>query len=343
MRRQPWYMAVVTGVAGLVEGTLRAVDRFQRRHALFGVPFAVVKKAGEDRVGQHAALLAYYGFLSLFPLMLVFVTVLGYALAGNEELQRRVIDAAIAQFPVLGTQIEDSIKSIEGSGLGLVIGILGTLWGGLGITSSTQEAMNEIWNVPRRVRPGFWLRIVRSLASLLLVVAALLVATALAQMGTAGPGLGGNLLPLIGSLLLNMLLLAGGFKVLTGTSLPWRWLLPGAVVGGVGWSTLQALGAHVVGRQLDRANLVYGVFAVVIVLLSWLYLSAQLLLYSAEINVVLARRLWPRGLVRPWTEQDRLVLTALAEVEERLAEQQVQVRFGAKPEPEGRPDGGGGP
>jgi uncharacterized BrkB/YihY/UPF0761 family membrane protein len=105
------------------------------------------------------------------------------------------------------------------------------------------------------------------------------------------------------------------------------------------WSALQALGAHIISRQLDRANVIYGAFAVVIVLLSWLYLSAQLLLYSAEINVVLARRLWPRGLLRPLTGPDRRVLTALAEVEERLAGQQVEVRFPAEPESEGR--GGG--
>jgi uncharacterized BrkB/YihY/UPF0761 family membrane protein len=97
---------------------------------------------------------------------------------------------------------------------------------------------------------------------------------------------------------------------------------------------LQALGAFIVDRQLDRANLVYGVFAIVIGLLSWLYLSAQLVLYAAEINVVLARRLWPRSLLQvPLTGPDRRVLTALAETEERLPVETVQVSFA--PEPDG--------
>jgi uncharacterized BrkB/YihY/UPF0761 family membrane protein len=127
-----------------IERALRALDRFQQRHGLLAFPIGVVKKFGDDEAGKHAALLAHYGFLSLFPLLLVFVTLLGYALANDQELQQQVIDAAIEQFPVLGTQIEDSVTTIQGSGIGLVVGILGTLWGGLGITQSAQDAMNAV-------------------------------------------------------------------------------------------------------------------------------------------------------------------------------------------------------
>jgi YihY family inner membrane protein len=316
-----------------IERGLRAVDRFQQRHGLLGFPIGVVKKFGDDQAGKHAALLAYYGFLSLFPLLLVFVTLLGYALANDQELQEQVIDALAAQFPVLGFQIEDSVATIHGSGVGLVIGILGTLWGGLGITQSAQDAMNAVWNIPRKQRPNYWLRLARGLGSLLLVVVAVFAATALAQLGRIGPGIGGRALPLAGSLLLNLLLLIVLFQVLTGTWRPWRRLLPGAVCGAVGWSALQTLGVYIVERQLEQANLIYGVFAVVIVLLSWLYLSAQLLLYAAEINVVLARRLWPRSLLQPpLTEPDRRVLTALAETEERRPEQTIEVSFASEPD-----------
>ena len=122
-----------------IERVLRALDRFQQGHTVLGFPVAVAKKYGDDQAGKHAALLAYYGFLSLFPLLLVFVTLLGYALANNQELQQHIIDTLIAQFPVLGSQIQDSITTIQGSGIGLVVGILGTLWGGLGITQSAQD------------------------------------------------------------------------------------------------------------------------------------------------------------------------------------------------------------
>jgi YihY family inner membrane protein len=302
-----------------VERLLRAADRFQQRHAVLAIPVAVVKKFGDDQAGKHAALLAYYGFLSLFPLLLVFVTLLANALDDNPQLQQQVIDAAMAQFPVLGPQIQGSIRVIQGSGIGLVVGILGTLWGGLGITQSAQDAMNAVWSIPRRNRPNFWLRLVRSLVSLVVVAAAVLVAAALTQLG---------LLPFTGSLLLNLLLLILLFQVLTGRRVPWRQLLPGAALAAAGWSLLQTLGVYVLDRQLAQANLIYGVFAVVIVLLSWLYLSAQLLLYAAELNVVLARRLWPRGLIQPpLTEPDRRVLAALAEAEARRSEETVEVRF----------------
>jgi YihY family inner membrane protein len=318
-----------------IERVLRALDRFQQRHGVLGFPVGVVKKFGDDQAGKHAALLAYYGFLSLFPLLLVFVTLLGYALANNEELQRRVIETVVVQFPVLGSELQRSLQTIQGSGLGLVVGILGTLWGGLGILQSAQDAMNAVWNIPRRKRPNFWLRLARSLAVLVLLVAGVFAATAMTQLATA-PGVLGRVLPLTGTLLLNLALLVVGFQVLTGMPVAWPRLLPGAACGAVGWSVLQFLGVYVVSRQLQQANLVYGVFAVVIVLLSWLYLTAQMLLYAAEINVVLARHLWPRSLLQPpLTGPDKQVLTALAETEERLAEQRIEVRF---TEADGRQD-----
>ena len=297
-----------------IERLLRAIDRFQQRHSVLGLPFGVLKKYGDDQGGKKAALLAHYGFLSLFPLALVFLTVLGYTLA--------------RQFPVLGPQVEKSISTIKGSGVALVVGILGTLWGGLGIVQSFQDAMNDLWNVPRRVRPNFWWRLARGLAALLLVAGELVAATVLAQLGIAGPGLLGRVDLLAGSFLLNFLLLLVMFQVLTGTRLRWRWLLPGAAVGALGWSLLQTVGVQLLNHQLTRANLLYGVFAVVLVLIGWLYLATQLVLYAAEINVVLARRLWPRSLLQPpLTEPDRRVLTALARTEERRPEQRVQVTF----------------
>jgi membrane protein len=101
-----------------IERVLRALDRFQQRHGVLGFPVGVVKKFGDDQAGKHAALLAYYGFLSLFPLLLVFATLLGYALANNQELQRQVIETVVAQVPVLGSQLQDSLQTIQGSGVG---------------------------------------------------------------------------------------------------------------------------------------------------------------------------------------------------------------------------------
>jgi YihY family inner membrane protein len=314
-------------MGGGVERLLRAADRFQQRRSYLAMPVGVIKKFGDDQAGKHAALLAYYSFLSLFPLLLVFATLLAYALAHNPQLQREIVDAAAAQFPVLGTQVQGSIRTIQGSGIGLVVGILGSLWGGLGITQSAQDAMNALWGIPYKHRPSYWWRLARGLGSLLLLAGGVILATALAQLGRTRPGPVGPL-SFVGSLLLNLLLIAAMFQVLTGRWVAWRRLLPGAAFGAVSWSVLQTLGVYLLDRQLQQANLIYGVFAVVIVLLSWLYLSARLLLYAAEINVVLAKRLWPRSLVQPpLTEPDRRMLTALARTEERRPEETVEVYF----------------
>lgn len=324
-----------------IKQALWAVDHFQQRHDMLGFPIGVVKKFSDDRAGKHAALLAYYGFLSLFPLLLLFVTVLGYLLAKNPQLQQEIINTVINRFPGLGPQLQGSITTIQGSGVALLVGVLGTLWGGLGITRSAQDAMNAVWNVPHTNRPNWWMRLVRGIGALLVVVVAVFAATALARLGTARSG-GLDWLSLGGSLLLNFLLLTALSRVLTAIRPPWLRLLPGAAVGAVGWVVLQALGAYIVASQLERANLIYGAFAIVIVLLSWLYLSAQLLLYAAEVNVVLARRLWPRSLLQsPLTGPDQQVLAALAETEGRRPSQTIEVRFA--PEPGGgdtsRPDG----
>jgi YihY family inner membrane protein len=316
-----------------IERFLRTIDRVQRQHSVLGFPVGVVRKFGEDQGGKHAALLAYYGFVSLFPLLLVLTTITAYVLESNQALQQRVIDTLVAQFPVVGPQLRGSIGAIQGSGIGLVVGVVGTLWGGLGIAQTAQDAMNAVWNIPKRDRPNFWLRLARSGGSLLLTVAALLGATALAGRGTSWPGIAGSLVSLAGSLLLNMLLLVVMFQLLTAAAVPWARLVPGAATAAVAWSVLQAVGVIIVTRQVARANVLYGAFATVLVVLSWMLLTGRILIYAAEINVVLARRLWPRSLLQPpLTEQDRQVLTALAETEQLRPEQRVEVTFIPEPD-----------
>ena len=135
---------------------LQAVDDFQQRHRWLAFPVAVVKKYGEDQAGQRAALLAYYGFFSLFPLLLVAVTVLGFVLHGDSGLSRRIVDSAVGQFPVIGDELGRSVSQsrLRGSGLALAVGVVFALWGGLGVAEAAQAAMNGIWNVPRRRYPA---------------------------------------------------------------------------------------------------------------------------------------------------------------------------------------------
>lgn len=325
-----------------IERLLRTLDRVQQQHSVLGFPVGVVKKFGDDQGGKHAALLAFYGFVSLFPLVLVFTTIMAYVLENDPALQQRVIDMAVAQFPVVGPQVRGSIGALQGSGIGLAVGVVGTLWGGLGITQTAQDAMNAVWNVPRSDRPNLWLRLARSGGALVLTATALFGATVLAGRGATWPGIMGSLLPLAGSLMLNMLLVVVMFQLLTAAAGPWARLVPGAAAAAVAWSVLQAVGVIIVTRQVARANLLYGVFATVLVLLSWMLLTGRILVYAAEINVVLARRLWPRSLLQsPLTEQDRQVFTALAETERLRPEQRIEVTFPAEQDDDDGAEGGG--
>src|SRR5690349_2490921 len=108
---------------------LHRADAVHRRRAWLAFPMGVAKKFGEDQAGQLAALIAYYAFFSLFPLLLLLFTVLGYALHGNPDVRDSIVDSTLAQFPVIGDQIRSNVGSIKGSGPGLVIGVLGALWG----------------------------------------------------------------------------------------------------------------------------------------------------------------------------------------------------------------------
>ncbi|HZD74220.1 MAG TPA: YihY/virulence factor BrkB family protein [Actinomycetota bacterium] len=322
---------VVNGAQRLLAG----MDRSQQRRKVLAVPFAVVRKFGDDQAGNLAALLAYYGFFSLFPLLLVLVTALDFVLAGHIDLQEKILDSALAQFPVIGDRLREDIGSVQGSGLALALGLAATVWAGLGITQQAQAAMNTVWGVPRRRWPSLWLRLVRGFAALGVVGVGVLATTLLSGLGTvAGLPVIGRALPFAGSLAINLALFAFAFVVLTALPLPWRRLLPGAVVAAVGWSLLQALGGYYVTHQLKSASQVYGTLAFVIVLLSWLYLGAQLFLYAAELNVVLAKRLWPRSLLPPpLIETDKRALTDLAKTAELRPEVQVEVDFTAPDQP----------
>ena len=122
---------------------------------MLGFPFAVRQKYAEDQGGYLAASVTYYAFFSIFPLLLVLVTLLGYALDGDPDLQRRVLDSALADFPVIGPQLEDNVHSLRGSVAALAVGIGVALWAGTGVALALENALDHIWGIPirRRVNP----------------------------------------------------------------------------------------------------------------------------------------------------------------------------------------------
>ena len=279
---------------------LERVDRWQQRHSWAAFPYAVVKKFGQDRGGSLAALIAYYGFLSLFPLLLVAITVLGYVLGGDPSLRNGLETSILGRFPVIGSQLHANVDHpLSGHPLGLAVGVLGLLWGSLGVTQAGQYAMSQVWEVPDELRPGFLGRLVRGLCLLGVLGISAVVTTGLSALGSfdghvpVAAAVPGPLLATAANVGVYLL----GFRVLTPARVPTRDLWRGAVVGGLGWEVLQLAGGYLVGHQLQHASAVYGMFGLVLGLISWLYLGAQLSVYAAEVNVVAARGLWPRSIL----------------------------------------------
>ena len=310
------------------ERFLRRADKEQQQRAWIAFPYAVMKKFGDDQAGNLAALIAYYGFLSLFPLMLVLVTLLGLLLRNNPELQDTIRTSALANFPVLGEQISTNVHSLRGSGLALGIGLALSLWAGLGVMKVLQTAMNAVWNVPYRHRPNFWVSLLRAII-MLFVLGIITIASAAA--GSVGGGSDDWLLGILGifmSVVLNLVLFLLAFRILTTEDVTWGDVFPGALVAALAWTTLQAIGGYIVSHQLQGASDTYGTFAIVIGLLAWIYLGAQMTLFAAEVNVVRKRRLWPRAIVQPpLTEADERALRSYAKQEERRPEEDVSVRI----------------
>jgi YihY family inner membrane protein len=309
-----------------VAAVLDGIDRVQRERSWAAIPFAVVKRYGESNVGNLAATIAYYGFFSLFPLLLVFTSVAGYLLHDRPDLQQQLLDSALAQFPIVGNQIRENVASVQGSGTAVAIGIVLALWAGLGGVRAVQGAMDTVWDVPRKRRPGFAKSVGIALLTLL-VLAAFITAAALVTyfVGSSGGiiGVGAG----VATLTLTIGFLIVGYRVLTTADVTWRQVVPGAVIAGVGWTALLALGGWIVSRQVSSSTHVYGTFAVVIGLLGWIYLGAQIALLGAVANVVISQRLWPRSLRGELTPADRVALRRSAAQEERVQPETVDVSF----------------
>jgi membrane protein len=316
-----------------------ALDGFQRRHRWVGFPLAVVYKFSDDQGSYLTALVTYYGFLSLFPLLLLLVTILGFALHGDPHLQARLLDSALSQFPVIGTQLRENVRGSSGSGLGLVAGVAGTLYGSLGAAQATQNALSRVWAIPRNERPNPFASRLRSLGLILVLGLGVLVTTGLSALTTGAGSFGASLAVgvRIGSIglaaLTNISMFLVAFRVLSARQISFRDLRLAAIVAGLGWQTLQLLGTYLVSHTLKGSRESYGVFGLVLGLIAWIYLLALVMVLAAEISVVARRHLWPRALLTPFTDDveltsaDERSYTAYAKSERHKGFQTVDVDF----------------
>jgi YihY family inner membrane protein len=316
-----------------IERGLRRIDQAQQRHTPSAFVFGVIKKYGDDNAGTLASSLAHSALVSVFPLLLVLTTILALVSSADHALRGQVITAVQGQFPQVGRTLTENVSTLQASSvIGLAIGLLGMLWGVTGLSQSALFTMEQVWNLPGPARPGYLPRLARSLLFLGVLAACVITTTLLTALGTFGRHV--PVLVVFAEFLaavVNICLYFVSFRVLTPKGVPGRSLVAGAITGGVCWTLLQALGSYLVHHYL-HSDSVYGTFATVLGLVAWLYIGVQVTVYAAEVNVVLARRLWPRSLIQPpLTEADRCSMALQALQNQRRPEQHVTVTFDDRP------------
>jgi YihY family inner membrane protein len=316
-----------------VEKAVRRADATQQRHTPTAFAFGVIKKFGDDNGGALVSNLAYTGFVSVFPLLLILVTVLVNVAAGDPSLRNQVIHGATMQIPLIGKQLASNIHGLKrATAASLTVGLLLLVWGVTKLAQAGLFTMEQVWNVPGPDRPGYVQRLGRSVVFLAILVLGVIISTLLAGLVTYGHH--AFIIRALAQCLAafaNVGLYYLGFRALTPRTVRSRKLVPGAITGGLFWTVLQAFGAYLVHRYL-RSDSVYGIFATVLGLVAWIYFGAQAAIYAAEINVVLARKLWPRTMVQPpLTEADRTSMALQALQCQRRPEQHVEVSFSDRP------------
>ncbi|GAA1986185.1 YihY/virulence factor BrkB family protein [Catenulispora subtropica] len=296
-----------------IHALTRRLDTFQQRHTWLAFPVAVWRKLSDDQVGDLAALLTFYAFLSLFPLLLLLVTVLGFALHRDPALQQWVLRSALADFPVIGDELRGDIHAVGRGPAGLVAGLIGSLLGARGLADAAQNVLNRLWAVPYNRRPGFpwsWLRSYGFIAvvgvgmaatSLVADLATSLVADLAGGVGSGPLAIGARAAALLVALLIGTLTYWLALRLAIAGQVRGRDLWTGALLGAVGWQILQTIGGYYITHQLRHASSLYGAFGLVLGLIAWLYLQARVTLYAVAADVVRARRFWPRSVFPPPT------------------------------------------
>ena len=312
-----------------IQKLLHKLDTWQRAHSVFGFPYAVIKKYGDDEAGHQAALLTYYGFLSLFPLLLVLTTVVSILAGHHEHLRMTIINDMTHYFPTFGNQLSEHIGTLHKSGLALLIGILFTLYGARGIADAFRHGVNHIWRVPKVQRAGFPLALLRSLAIVVVGGLGFILAAALASYASnSGHGLAFHVL----SIGINLAILFWVFLFLIKVSLPvhvgFRDIEAGAAAAAIGLTILQTVGSHLLVKEFKNLNALYSNFALVLSLLFWIYLQSQVVYYAIEIASVKTQGLWPRSLTgNDLTEADKKAYGRLAKKEKVLEQEAIQTSF----------------
>jgi uncharacterized BrkB/YihY/UPF0761 family membrane protein len=241
--------------------------------------------------GRNASVLAFFGFLSIFPLLLAATTILGLALDGNDDLQRRIIDGALADIPVLGEQLQNDPTSLDGSVRVLVLGLGVALWSATKAFVALQVGLDDVWEIDVDHRDAIHKQRGKALLGLVFIggaqIAGLAVTTVVSE---AGLPLGGRLVLFGATVAINVVVVAAMYRYLGSARLWWADIWPGSIAAGIAATLIQQFGTMIVVQITSNASDTYGQFAVVLGLVTWLSLLAIATIMSAEFNAALMRR-----------------------------------------------------
>jgi len=281
-------------------GRLDRLDAFQQRHRGTAVAAATAAKWNEDGAGRLGSLVAYAAFLSVFPLLLVLLTVTEIVLHSHPTLRNDVVDAALRQFPGIGSELKANTNGLTESNVAFAAMVFVWLvYGCLRLSRNAQVLMARVWDVPRDELPSYGRWLPRALGFLVVLGVGFVLGGALAGIGSFG-GLG-PVSPLVGfvaSLAVNVAMFWTGFVIVGSEPDPWRSYWRGALLAGFGWTVLQLGSTLLLAHELRHYRALYGAFATFIVLLWWIGLGTQLTAFAVELDVVVRRRLWPRSFRR---------------------------------------------
>lgn len=240
--------------------------------------------------GRNASTLAFFGFLSIFPALLAATTILGFVLEGNEDLQQRIIDGALADIPVLGQQLENDPASLSGNIWALLIGLGGALWSASKAFVAMQGAFDDVWEVEVDHRDAMPKQRGKALLGILFIggaqVGTIVIATLVASAGL--PNIG-RILLVLATVAINITMIAAMYRFLTAAEPTWSDVWPGAIVAGIVYTLLQHFGTTIVRSITENASDTYGQFALVLGLVTWLGLLSIATIMSAEWNAALVR------------------------------------------------------
>jgi YihY family inner membrane protein len=275
------------------------INQWQQRHPWLAFMHAVLRKYLDDEAGHRAALLTYYAFLALFPLLLVLATILEVSLHRDTPFSQHVMQDAVNYIPAVGQELQANVHALNQSGVALLVGLAVALFGARGVADVLRGSLDHIWQVPyakRRRLASAWLR-----SFAIVAVAGIGLAVTPVFFGyllTFEPNRQAGILSGVFTAFVLFWVLILVIKLGTSTHQPLKRIWVGAMVALVSLGALQVLGSYIMAHQLRRLDALYGTFALVLGLIFWLYVQAQLLMMSFELDAVRYFKLWPRSLSR---------------------------------------------